>query len=63
MVSDIDKCHSASNTGVVDLIASGYEWNCPKCDKLNTECEVYSVVRCVKCNTKYDVGETSHAYH
>jgi len=28
------------NMELVDLIASGYEWICPKCNAFNTEIEV-----------------------
>jgi len=47
----------------IDVIASGYEWECPNCDKLNTEMEIYNEVQCVKCNNKYTVDEAHHAYH
>lgn len=30
----------------VDMIASGYEWTCPRCEKLNTECEYTETVTC-----------------
>jgi hypothetical protein len=30
----------------VDLIASGYEWICPHCDKLNHEIEATETVMC-----------------
>ena len=30
----------------VDMIASGYEWICPSCGKLNTEIEYMETVTC-----------------
>lgn len=30
----------------VDLVASGYEWICPNCEKLNREIEVTATVEC-----------------
>jgi hypothetical protein len=45
----------------VDLIASGYEWLCPKCDVVNTEIEVVKEVTCKSCWTTYDVESYQHA--
>jgi hypothetical protein len=36
----------ATKTKSVDIIASGYEWICPKCDKLNLEIEITETVTC-----------------
>jgi hypothetical protein len=36
----------------VDLIASGYEWTCPKCDKLNHEIE-FKYGEKVKCRATW----------
>jgi len=47
----------------VDMIASGYEWDCPYCDELNTEIEIYNEVECTKCNSRYKIGDVAHAYH
>lgn len=35
-----------NNMESVDLIASGYEWVCPHCDKLNREIEITQTVTC-----------------
>ncbi len=45
----------------VDLVASGYEWECPTCLSDNTEDEVAETVTCIECNTTFDVGEANHA--
>jgi DNA-directed RNA polymerase subunit RPC12/RpoP len=37
----------------VELIASGYEWTCPKCSRLNNEIEVTETVTCPGCNTTF----------
>ena len=37
MKSDIDGTLDIDET--VDVIASGYEWTCPKCEHFNTEIE------------------------
>lgn len=46
----------------VNLIASGYEWTCPKCEILHTEIEVTKTVYCFRCKKYYEVGEVHHAY-
>lgn len=46
----------------VDLIASGYEWECPKCGELNKEVEVEKIVYCGKCGRAYEVNPPHHAY-
>lgn len=40
----------------VDLIASGHEWECPKCGELNKEVEVEEIVYCGKCGRAYEVN-------
>lgn len=49
----------------VELIASGYEWECPECYTLNHEIEITESVTCTQCRTKYDVSnyfDVPHAY-
>lgn len=45
----------------VDLIASGYEWVCPKCDTLRHEIEVTETVTCEDCHITYKVSDYHHA--
>jgi DNA-directed RNA polymerase subunit RPC12/RpoP len=45
----------------VDLIASGYEWECPKCDQLNKEIEVTENVTCEECKSVFEVADYHHA--
>jgi hypothetical protein len=45
----------------VDLIASGYEWICPKCDTENREIEVTEFVTCKECLCKFETGDHHHA--
>ena len=47
----------------VDLIASGYDWNCPKCGSDHTCNEVprQRQVTCGNCNTVFLVGDYHHA--
>lgn len=37
----------------VDLIPSGYEWTCPKCDTLNEEIEEVKEVKCNECGKEF----------
>lgn len=46
----------------VDLIASGYEWNCPNCGHFNKEIEITRDVVCEECEKMYEVEGTFHAY-
>lgn len=46
----------------VDLIASGYEWECPQCKTPNKESELVDEVKCYYCQKSFGVGGFSHAY-
>lgn len=46
----------------VDLIASGYEWTCPECERLHHEIEILEKVYCIVCDIHYETGEAAHAY-
>ena len=45
----------------VALIASGYEWICPKCDTLNDEVETKERVTCSSCGASWTVDDYYHA--
>ena len=45
----------------VDLIAAGYEWICPNCDKNNSEIEVVEKVLCNECQLEFKVTDYDHA--
>lgn len=45
----------------VDLIASGYEWECPNCETLNHEIEVTEQVICSECLLTFPVNDYEHA--
>lgn len=47
---------------MVDIIASGYEWTCPECDRLNHEVETLSFVTCRGCDRHFLTGEFHHAH-
>ena len=46
----------------IELIASGYEWTCPRCDEFNEEIEVKEEVCCRKCGKEFEVLDHYHAY-
>ena len=46
----------------VDLIASGYEWHCPKCENFNREIEWKEHLRCSVCGTKFEANYPEHAW-
>ena len=45
----------------VYLIASGYEWVCPKCKKLKKEIEIKEEVFCRDCLIWFTVSDYYHA--
>lgn len=45
----------------VTLIASGYEWICPKCEHFNHEIEVTPAVTCDNCQAMWEVNDYYHA--
>lgn len=46
----------------VELIASGYEWVCPKCKAFKKEIEITEEVFCNNCMTRFVVDNYHHAY-
>ena len=46
----------------VDLIASGYEWECPNCEEVNREIEFTDTVCCGKCGGAYETKSPEHAW-
>jgi hypothetical protein len=46
----------------VELIASGYEWTCPRCRDFQREIEAKAKVTCGKCNTEFATDPPEHAY-
>ena len=45
----------------VDLIASGYEWICPKCQFYNWSTGLVTEVECTGCERKFTVRDFHHA--
>ena len=45
----------------IDLIASGYEWICPKCNAFNTEIEAREFVTCGECDQDFVTSPPEHA--
>ena len=46
----------------VDIIASGYEWNCPNCGQNNRTYEVTGFVVCDECRDTYAINPPEHAW-
>jgi len=46
----------------VDLIASGYEWECPECEELNHEIECKEQVTCGSCGKVFEANSPEHCY-
>jgi len=45
----------------VALIANGYEWICPRCNKQNDEIEALEIVQCQECGKRFLTDEY-HVY-
>ena len=46
----------------VDIIASGYEWVCPNCEKLNKEISYTEEVTCKECFETFETQTPEHAF-
>lgn len=46
----------------VDLIAAGYEWDCPNCDWHNNEIEAKEQVTCSNCRQTFATNPPEHAH-
>jgi len=61
-IADNNRINDKTAMESVDLIASGYEWICPRCNELNREIETLEVVTCRNCqNGSFTVGTVNHA--
>jgi ferredoxin-thioredoxin reductase catalytic subunit len=49
-------------TRKIDVIASGYEWVCPKCRCMNYEIAYEKTVTCPCSTEEYDTFEPEHCY-
>ena len=58
-MNDIDGTLDISE--MVDVIASGYEWTCPKCERFNTEIECTIQVQCYICERVFETNPPEHA--
>jgi transcription elongation factor Elf1 len=47
----------------VELIASGYEWTCPRCGNFQCEIEAKAKVTCGTCKTEFAAESPEHAYY
>ena len=47
----------------VDVIASGYEWICPKCEVFNKEIDIGEEVICSECGEEFKTNPPEHCYH
>jgi protein-arginine kinase activator protein McsA len=46
----------------VPMIASGYDWDCPKCERANHEIEYLEKVTCKECHATFSTNPPEHAY-
>lgn len=57
--------NSKTDMESVTLVASGYEFECPKCEEYVWVDFVPAdeIVTCPQCKTKYWAGQAEHHYH
>lgn len=58
----IDEALRIEEEESIEMIASGYEWACPRCQELNHEIEVADRVECRHCRKSFPVSDYFHAY-
>jgi uncharacterized protein (DUF983 family) len=62
----LDKIRKAlknnTNDELVDVIASGYEWECPACGKLNKHYEHLELVTCEPCGLSFHANPPEHCF-
>ena len=46
----------------IDLVASGYDWDCPVCNVWNYVIQVEQEVECNECHMVFKVHDHYHAY-
>ena len=46
----------------VTVVASGYEWICPKCETLNAEIEWSENLQCSMCEEVFEADPPVHVY-
>jgi len=56
------KDHDEVEDEHIEVIASGYEWECPHCETLNKDIEILEVMKCSHCHRNFTVDEFYHAY-
>jgi len=61
--SEIDPESENTQAREVDLIASGYEWTCPACGKINTIDGYNETVRCSQCRLSFRATPPEHAFN
>lgn len=60
-VRECEQDNDTETGETVSLIASGYEWTCPKCDTLNNEIKTRENVTCRHCGASWPVDSYDHA--
>ncbi len=60
--NDDDEEEADDDPGRVDLIASGYEWTCPRCEHFNHEIEITYSVQCENCGREWETNDAHHAH-
>lgn len=55
-------CSDCIEAETVDVIASGYEWTCPKCKNFNNEIQSLEHVKCKECETVFNTQPPEHCY-
>lgn len=57
-----NEMNQPTSNETVDIIASGYEWQCPNCEKFIHEIEIKEFVTCHNCLYTYETNPVEHAH-
>ena len=59
-MADTDNLPDRGNQSLVDVIATGYEWECWVCSELNKEVEYLEIYVCSRCGEGFQTNPPEH---
>ncbi len=59
-MAEKDNLPDRGNQAPVDVIASGYEWECTVCSELNHEIDYQEVYNCSRCGESFFTNPPEH---
>ncbi len=59
-MANADNLSDRGNQPPIDVIASGYEWECSVCSELNKEIEYLELYTCSRCGESFHTNPPEH---